>query len=259
MYKVSAFQVAISLNIKEIKDFYKATLLFSNREELFYSDSVDKYIYIFKYGVISFFNFSALEISTILDEFSDFSISPFKDNLNEEIELEISGDVNQVHFNKVVLKELDKESIQLIMLNLSQSVAMEHYEDVSEIILADTKQHTNVLEAKGKMDITGIKLKKYIGKTLNLKNQIAENLYILDSPLATWDNEMLNKLDQDLKKMFDMSDRYNTIHERLEIVKENLELFKDIMQHRQSNTLEWIIIILILVEVFDLLITKLIK
>jgi required for meiotic nuclear division protein 1 len=45
----------------------------------------------------------------------------------------------------------------------------------------------------------------------------------------------------------------------LEIVKENLDLFKDLLQYRNSIVLEWIIIILILVEVINLFIEKLLK
>jgi uncharacterized Rmd1/YagE family protein len=116
-----------------------------------------------------------------------------------------------------------------------------------------------VLEKKGKLDISGINLKKYIGKTLNLKNRIAENLYIFDSPPETWENENLNKVDVELKRTFDLQERFRNVQEGLEIVKENLELFKDIMQYRNSNLLEWIIIILIFVEVMNLLFEKLFK
>src|SRR5260370_1154192 len=80
-------------------------------------------------------------------------------------------------------------------------------------------------ERKGRLDITGQSLKMYIGKTLNLKNRIAENLYIFDSPPETWEDENLNRMDQGLKRTFDLQERYRDIREGLEIVKENLELF----------------------------------
>ena len=75
----------------------------------------------------------------------------------------------------------------------------------------------------------GIKLKRYIGRTLNLKNRISANLYIFDSPEETWENENLNKLDIGLKKTFDLQARFRTIQEGLGIVKENMELFKDLL------------------------------
>ena len=102
-----------------------------------------------------------------------------------------------------------------------------------------------------------INLKKYIGRTLNLKNRITENFYIFDSPDETWEDENLSKLDTGLKKTFDLQTRFRTIQEGLGIVKENLELFKDILQYRNSTLLEWIIIALIFVEVLNLFFEKL--
>ena len=113
------------------------------------------------------------------------------------------------------------------------------------------------LERKGTLDISGRNLKKYIGKTLNLKNRIAENLYIFDSPPETWDDEQLNKIDTELKRTFDLQERFRNISEGLQIVKENLELFKDLLQYKNSNMLEWIIIVLIAVEVLNLIVDKL--
>jgi uncharacterized Rmd1/YagE family protein len=99
-------------------------------------------------------------------------------------------------------------------------------------------------------------LKKYIGKTLLLKNLIAQNLYIFDSPEETWDNERLDKLHIELKRHLDLQDRARSVSEELSIVKENLELFKDILQYRNSVYLEWVVIILIAVEVVNFLVEK---
>ena len=91
---------------------------------------------------------------------------------------------------------------------------------------------------------------------MNIKNGIYENLYIFDSPENTWESEELAKLDSNLKYTFDLKNRYRNIQDRISITKENLELFKDIWDHKESSTLEWIIIVLILVEIIDLFITK---
>ena len=147
--------------------------------------------------------------------------------------------------------------IRLVMLNTSQSVALNRYAVITEDILIETNKHTSYLENKGKLDISGYKLKRFIGKVLNIKNKISENLYIFDSPEITWENEQLNKLNLELKQTFELTDRYRLIHDRIEIIKENLDLFKDIMDHKESNRLELIIIILIVIEVVDLIITKL--
>ncbi|MDA1144716.1 MAG: RMD1 family protein, partial [Bacteroidetes bacterium] len=83
-----------------------------------------------------------------------------------------------------------------------------------------------------------------------------------DSPNITWENESLNTLNTlniALKQTFDLKDRYRYINERTAIIKEDLELFKDIMEHRESSKLEWIIILLILVEVVDLFVIRLLK
>ena len=113
-----------------------------------------------------------------------------------------------------------------------------------------------MLEAKGRLNISGINLKKYIGKTLVLKNRIAENLYIFDSPPETWDDENLNKIHIDLKRTFDLQERFRDIQEGLNIVKDNLELFKDLLQYRNSFRLEIVIIILILVEVLNIFVQR---
>lgn len=164
----------------------------------------------------------------------------------------MSPGAHEVTFDKVILPSLDEEALRLVLLYTSQSVALDKYLEITDVLLEETSIHTKHLETTGKLKIPGINLKKFIGRVLNVKNQISENLYIFDSPDVTWENESLNRLNIALKQTFDIKDRYRYIYERTAIIKEDLELFKDIMDHRESNRLEWIIILLILVEVIDL-------
>ncbi|WP_111684554.1 RMD1 family protein [Winogradskyella tangerina] len=256
MYNVVAYQIASGLHIGRCKQLLNYDLKFQDSDELFYQTDKASYIYVFQFGMVSFFNIEETEIKSIIENLKMASANYFSEKLSEEVTVEVRPNTTKVEFNNIILPELDDEMIRLVMLNVSQSVALNRYGEITEELLTETNQHTKYLEINGKLDISGNKLKRFIGKALNIKNGILENLYIFDSPEITWENEALSNLNNSLKLAFDLKDRYRRIYERIEIIKENLELFKDIMEHRESSRLEWIIIILILVEVIDLFILK---
>lgn len=257
MYSVIALQVSNSLNIKRCKQELALPVSFSDSDELFLSNGSEKYLYIFQYGVIAFFNHRTDEINSILSRLSQVEVNAKEADLSETMNIEIKEGQRTVTFDRVILPSFDEESIRLVLLNTSQSVALDRYLEITDGLLAETNVYTRALENTGRLRISGKKLKMFIGKVLNIKNQISENLYIFDSPEVTWENENLNRLNLDLKQTFDLKDRYRYIYERTAIIKEDLELFKDIMDHRESSKLEWIIIILILFEVIDLFVFRL--
>ena len=105
------------------------------------------------------------------------------------------------------------------------------------------------MEHHGKLSISKTNLLKYIGRVLNVKNSIVDNLYILDDPNLVWDNEELNLLNRHLKANFDINPRFKDLDYRLQIVENNLTLFTDVLNVRESARLEWIVIILIALEI----------
>lgn len=56
---------------------------------------------------------------------------------------------------------------------------------------------------------------------------------------------------QRLKDIFDIQIRFRDLDSKLRIIQDNLRLFTDLLQYRESAHLEWIIIILILIEVIN--------
>lgn len=254
--KALSYQIADSIDLKAFKAAFPSDVYAFDSDELFYSIEEHKCIYVFKYGVVCFLNYDEIKIAEFIQFISPFCRNIITNKLYEEIIIETGVKEFKFGYNKVDILSAEVEVLRLIMLNVSQSVALDYYSQQTNALLEETNYHTQILEKKGRLDISGKNLKKYIGRTLNLKNKIAENLYIFDSPDATWENEILNKVDMSLKNTFDLQVRFRNIQEGLEIVKENLELFKDIMQHRKSTVLEWIIIILILVEVINLFVEK---
>ncbi len=257
MLKVLSIQIADSIGIKLFKSNFTAGIHYADSEELIYRIEEEKFVYVFKYGIVCFLGHDEAEVKTFMKLISPFCRNLFDQKLSEEFDIGTNAPRNKFGYNKLEIEHSDIESLRLIMLNVSQSVALDHFSNQTDILPEETSYHTQILEKKGRLDLSGRELKKYIGRTLILKNRIAANLYIFDSPEETWEDERLNKLDIGLKKTFDLQARFRTIREGLEIVKENLELFKDLLQYRNSVLLEWIIIILIFVEVINLFFEKL--
>lgn len=255
--KVVSYQIADTIDIKGFCANYEAELYYSDPAELFFRTNNDKYVYVFKYGAVCFLNYTDAEIAEFLKVITPFCKNIFTDSLTDEFNVETGAKELRVGFNKIEIPSANIDVLRLVMLNVSQSVALDYYEEQTSTLLTDTNFYTQMLENKGRLDISGTKLKKYIGRTLLLRNRIAENIYVFDSPPETWENESLNKIDSDLKRTFDLQVRVRSIHEGLSIIRDNLELFRGLLQHRNSNILEWIVIILILVEVLNLIVEKL--
>ena len=146
--------------------------------------------------------------------------------------------------------------IVMIMLNLAQSVALDHYNHVTEGLLDEVKGFTRELGSKGKLSMNRLSMMKFIGRALVTKNEIADNVYIFDAPDLVWDDEFLDKLHRGLQKQLDLRIRFSEIEYTLRTISENLDTFREIYNQRENSLLEWIIIALILVEVFDLFISK---
>jgi len=256
LQQVLSYQIADSIDIKTFKPAFKAELYYNDADELFYKTDSEQFIYVFKYGVVCFLNYDAIKISEFLRLISSYCKNPFDQSLTEEFSIQTYAGKNKIGFNSIEIAGSDIEVLRLIMMTVSQSVALDYYEEQTTKLIEETNYYTQMLEAKGSLNISGINLKKYIGKTLVLKNRIAGNLYIFDSPPETWDDENLNKIHTDLKRTFDLQERFRDIQEGLNIVKDNLELFRDLLQYRNSYRLEIVIIILILVEVLNIFAQK---
>ncbi|GGB15519.1 RMD1 family protein [Puia dinghuensis] len=259
MLYVVSYQIADSIDVRAFRSSYKEGIHHYDADELFYKTGEEAFVYVFKYGVVCFLNYNEAEREAFLQRIAPFCKNSFELKLSEEFEVETNARENKFGYNKIEIVQPDIEVFRLIMLNVSQSVSLDYFAELTNVLLEETNSHTNSLERKGRLDITGKSLKQYIGKTLNLKNRISENLYIFDSPPETWEDENLNRIDVGLKRTFDLQERYRDVREGLEIIKENLELFKDLLQYRNSTFLEWIIIVLVFLEVLNLLIDKIFK
>jgi uncharacterized Rmd1/YagE family protein len=255
--KLSAIRIAYQLDLKGLKSFVEVKPLADSSSELFYMLGPDKYQYYFNYGVVVFSGHSEEEIKLAVAAIQAFVRSP-GDWLRDEHEIEVQqGGTLEFLFDRVQVDHIDDRIVRIGMFNLAQSVALDHYHRTSENLLTEIRGFTNDLEVTGKLRINRRNMMKFIGRALNTQNDIADNIYIFDAPDQVWDNEYLDKLHNGLMKHYDLRVRFSEIEYTLRIIEDNLRVFREISAQRESSVLEYIIILLILVEVVDLFISKL--
>ncbi|MBI1768362.1 MAG: RMD1 family protein [Bacteroidetes bacterium] len=255
--KLSALLVANQLDLKGIKAFLDLKPVADSSFELLYSFGNDRLQYYFNYGVLVFSGYTEEEIKAAVQAILPYQKNPNSKWLRDDHEItEKDGEV-EFDFDRLVVGRLDDKVIRIVMLNLAQSVALDFYHQVSENLLTEIRSFTRDLEITGKLSLGRRNMMKFIGKALNTQNDIAENIYIFDAPDLVWDDEYLDKLHIGLMKHFDLRIRFSEIEYTLHIIEDNLKVFREISNQRESATLEWIIIALILFEVFDLIISKL--
>lgn len=256
---IEAIQVAESFNIKKFRNEFRTETHSGSTSEVFYVfEQTNRYLYVFDYGIVVFGNYGVIEKSEFLNFIKSYASNMVELDLTDHYEIDIDATISKpiVKSNSVIIGQKDPSTLRIVMLNLGQSVALDYYESLTNEIITSSKHYILELENFGKLSISKINLLKYIGKVLNIKNSIVDNLYILDDPNLVWDNDELDVLNRLLKTNFDINTRFKDLDYRLHIVENNLKLFTDVLNVRESSRLEWTIIILILIEILIALLLR---
>lgn len=250
--KVYTYHFGNRFRLKKVRELFDEKPIKSDPSYLLFELGETAYIYIKDFGCAVFVNIPEEIISSVVEDlnqenddwvdYDTFKIIVDKDN------------ESSVNFDTITIADTDVEIIHIIVLNLAQSSALNHYQSITDDLLEETRQFSTHLEVTGEVKLTRRQLAKYIGRTMSLRNRIADNLYIFESPPLAWTHARLSELDSKLSKELDFENRYRGMQMSLSVIRENHEFYKDILQHKHSSMLEWIIIILILFEVVQLFI-----
>jgi|GEM_PF-1288938 len=213
-------------------------------------------IFVFKFGAVVFFNLPPAEHDRFLTQFGivarPHTPNPDPDNdelAEDDFTLNIEPNVTQVSFNAITIPEWDMAKLQLVAQILGQSSALEIIEWEVEDFLAESSRLASSLKRLSAVRTSRRELLQFLGEGLNTKHRITGQLALVDDPEKTWEKEDLYKIYLGLWDNFDIDERVQNIEKNLQLCTESTELLLEILNSRQSERLEWIIIILIAFEV----------
>ncbi len=253
----TAYLVADKIDLLAYRQEYPEKLISSSSSELYYQTGEGQYFFLLSYGVVVFANISKGDMQWEINRITPFSTNAKTNPVEDDLEVTFSDD-NQINigFSESKIGRFDHAVNKMVMMNLAQTVALDQYTLLGEQILHQINGHTDLMRIKGRILLSKRKALRFIGTTLTTKNTIAQHLYILDSPEIAWEDEFLDQLHKQFVKHFELAQRYRALESTLQIIGDNLDVYLSYNNHRESSRLEWIIIILIVIEVIDMMIAK---
>ncbi|MDP9150139.1 MAG: RMD1 family protein, partial [Myxococcota bacterium] len=173
--------------------------------------------------------------------------------LEETFAVEVApGATPAVRFDRVIVRELDVRAVEIVSLVVAQSVAMEYYEGDLDALIGALEALSTKLARHGALRTSAREMLRFIGRGMMTRTQVVRTLSLLESPVATWDDETLDRLYRGLRSSFEIEERYSALDHELRIVQDNLALMVDLVHQRRFILLEIAVTVFVAAELLIL-------
>lgn len=195
-----------------------------------------------EYDKISFFlNFLLLFEPDINIKHADKYTDDYSLHIGEDSPIELTDEY-------VVVPEYQPFYPELISTVLAKSVALEKTEEQLGGILDKLENMIDRLE-KGKLRIGNKELARTTSKIIRHEYNTLAYIMLLDKPEITWTSSIAGEFYDKMHEFFELNDRYKILKNKTEILYNIMDGFSTISHSIRGLFVEWIIVILITVEI----------
>jgi uncharacterized Rmd1/YagE family protein len=209
-------------------------------------------VYLYYFGGVVFLNCTdeiirdfSREMAKISENFKGFPNIKYQEHYSLRIE---SGGEFTITNDCAVMPRYDRAFIDIIAFVIAKSVALERIEEQVDTVL-DEMEGLIALLGQGKLGIPDKRLAKLASRILNFKYRSLAYIMVLDKPEITWENPEADRLYLTMANLFEISQRYQEIRHKSETLMDITEVFTGLSHARRASRLEWIIIVLIFIEI----------
>lgn len=209
-------------------------------------------VYLYYFGGAVFLNCSGDIIARFMD-----TIPRYADSLKgqtqlphrEEYRLEIdSGREPLIANDGAVMPRYNQAFQDIICFVIAKSVALERIEERIDVVFDEVEGLIARL-GRGKLGLSDRAMARLASSILSFKFTSIAHIMVLDKPDITWDNPEADRLYTTMAGMFELNQRYLEIKHKSETLLDMTDVFSNLSHARRSARLEWIIIILIAIEI----------
>ncbi|MDD2467836.1 MAG: RMD1 family protein [Desulfobulbus sp.] len=206
--------------------------------------------FLFDYGVCVFFEYDYESEKRLVDQLLKYAVNPLETYVEEDLAYQICpGEGVKIRNDLIDLDELSELTCLSLSHALAQSTKLAFFESSIEETIKKTKYIPETLAKKGTIALSRTKLARERGRVYLEKSHIILQFNLLDTPEFIWEYPELEHYYLALSRYLEIAPRATVLKSRLEVIQELLEMMADEQKHSHSSMLEWIIIILIAIEI----------
>lgn len=245
-----------------------------------------RYVAVFKFGSVVCFNCSPRYVATLVNNIKKHSTDPVlqgferKENFGvlvrppgtqDENNIAVGESSNDSHHLKAatnmsstendavsttsvtgdycIVPELEINCVSVISNIMAQTVALDTYNDIVDDVLSEFFKINQDVTKTGKFRASD---RDFLYKTVAQNNMIfvdmISKIRIKDRSDTAWNQTQYEPIHYQMKDEFEIDDRFDQIEFKLNLIQQNAKFFLEVLQSQKSNSLEWIIVVLIAVE-----------
>lgn len=205
---------------------------------------------IYPYGAIVFFNATTSATVELITRCQRFASQLFSTPETEQFTVIIQPQQPEgIAHNKVSIKKVSKEHLEIIGDTLSKSVILEYHENRIGSLFDKIEPIAKSLKERGKLGYRTHDLLKHIGSSLLVVQDMVGKIEVTEKPLLLWEHGELEPLHSQLVEDLEIIERQNSIERKVELISRTAQISLEILQQHQGHRLEWYIIFLIAIEI----------
>ncbi|CAG8510290.1 5318_t:CDS:10 [Ambispora gerdemannii] len=208
---------------------------------------------IFEYGVVVIWGMTEQEEQQLLRELMPFEENrlAINDIVTEEFHYHYAASYQPRIYNDIItLKNPGNYMVKLTISHaVAQSVKMTFFEELIEDTIESTKHIPKTMAETGSVQMSRTAITKKIGQLFIMRININLVSNILDTPEIFWSEPAYEELYKAIRGYLEISHRVELLNQRVGVISDLLDMLKDHLTSTHSEQLEWIIIVLIVVEI----------
>ena len=219
------------------------------------SQTEPRYVAIYRFGSVVFFNLTTKESSRLLEQIKKHSVDPIatgferREHFEVALQPQLETATGKIAPDRAMVRELDMNTVGIVSNIMGQTVALDWHNDTVDELLAKFSSVNSSVERTGSFtSIERHTLFQVVARNNSLFIDMVGKLGIKDRSDTAWHLSQYEQLHEDMRKEFDLDERFRNVEFKLDLIQQNAKFFLEVLHAQKSNTLEWVIIVLISFE-----------